>query len=419
MWFKRLNLQIARTHLVAKKKQTAVASLGVTFGIAMFVLMISVMTGVNKLLEETQLTSTPHVRIFRDITNERPTLLSKVNTGGDKWNLVHHQKPKDEPLNLRNGTLIARSIEKDSRVLGVSPQLSTQVFFNYGPAQLAGMLAGVDMEKEDRLYDVSKKIKSGSIRALMASNDGILMGKGLADKMQVKTGDRVSVTTPRGEVVTLRVVGTFQMGIGAIDNVRCYTSLQTVQGILHENSRYITDIHVKLLNLADATPVAREWQERYGYKAEDWETANATILVSFTIRNIMTAVVVMTLLVVAGFGIYNIMNMTVYDKMKDIAILKATGFRGKDIVGIFISQAAFIGLIGAGAGLLIGYTLSYLVSRVPFDGGEFLSVDTFPVNFDPKFYVFGLFFGVITTILAGYFPSKKASKVDPVSILRG
>lgn len=419
MWFNRINLQIARTHLFAKKKQTAIASLGVTFGIAMFILMISVMTGVNKLLEETQLTSTPHVRIYRDIGHERPSLLSAFNPGERRWNLVHHQKPKDEPLNLRNGLLIARSLEANPNVLGVSPQVSSQVFFNYGPAQLSGMLVGVDMEKEDRLYAVRSKVKSGSLEALMASNDGILMGKGLADKMQVKAGDKVTVTTPKGEVVLLRVIGTFQMGIGAIDNMRCYTSLQTVQKILQENTRYITDIHVKLNDLSLATPLAKEWQDRFAYRAEDWETANATILVSFTIRNIMTGVVVMTLLVVAGFGIYNIMNMTVYDKMKDIAILKATGFQGKDIVGIFISQSAFIGLIGAALGLIIGFVLSWMVSQAPFDGGEFLSIDTFPVNMDPKFYIFGLVFGILTTLLAGYFPSRKASKIDPVAILRG
>jgi len=76
-------------------------------------------------------------------------------------------------------------------------------------------------------------------------------------------------------------------------------------------------------------------------------------------------------------------------------------------------------MIGAMVGLVIGYLLSYSISQLPFDGGEFLSVDTFPVNFDPKFYIFGFIFGVLTTLLAGYFPSKKASKIDPVAILRG
>jgi lipoprotein-releasing system permease protein len=134
---------------------------------------------------------------------------------------------------------------------------------------------------------------------------------------------------------------------------------------------------------------------------------------------VMTFVVSMTLLVVAGFGIYNIMNMNVINKIKDIAILKATGFEGKDIVMIFLLQAIFIGLLGGLMGLAIGFTLSYLLSITPFNAGDFLSIKTFPVIFDVKYYVMGILFGLITTILAGYFPSRKASKVDPVSILRG
>jgi lipoprotein-releasing system permease protein len=133
----------------------------------------------------------------------------------------------------------------------------------------------------------------------------------------------------------------------------------------------------------------------------------------------MTYIVSMTMLLVAGFGIYNIMSMTVNNKIKDIAILKATGFSGRDIVRIFLWQAVIIGMLGALVGMLLGFIFSYLVSRAPFDGGEFLSIDHFPVNFDPIYYLVGVVFAFITTLFAGYTPAKKASKVDPVAILRG
>ena len=417
--FNPLNARIAKNHLLAKRKQTIIASLGVTFGIAMFILMISVMTGVNQLLEETSLTSTPHLRIFNDIEAKRPSVLDAVNTNENDWNVVYHQKPKDESLHIKNSSQIIRAIQSDTRIMGFSPQLTSQVFFNYGPVQIPGVLVGVDISLEDKLYGISAKMKSGQMQGILASGDAVLMGSGLAKKMQVTTGDKIVITTPAGGTLSLRIAGIYQMGIGAIDNIRCYASLGTVQKILQKDSKYITDIHIKLKDLNKATELAPQYQMQFGYKCEDWQTANATILVSFTIRNIMTSVVVCTLLVVAGFGIYNIMNMTVYDKLRDIAILKATGFESRDIVGVFLSQAVFIGVLGASAGMSIGLLLSYLVSRAPFDGGEFLSIDHFPVNFDPRFYVFGLLFGVLTTILAGYFPARKASKVDPVTILRG
>lgn len=105
--------------------------------------------------------------------------------------------------------------------------------------------------------------------------------------------------------------------------------------------------------------------------------------------------------------------------MKDIAILKATGFASGDILKIFISQSVIIGFFGALMGLILGFLLSYGLSTLPFDAGEFLDMKTFPVNFNPKYYLFGIVFGIITTILAGFFPSRRAGRIDPVAILRG
>lgn len=413
-----VSANIAKTHLIAKKKQTIIASLGVTFGIAMFILMIGFMTGVNKFLEDSALTSTPHLRIYKEVQADRPSVISSL-VDSNELAVVHHQKPKDEQLNLKNGFNLVNTLKAMPEVYGVSPQVTTQVFYNFGPTQISGILVGVNIEDEDKLYDIHSKIKSGKMDGLLSAKDGVLMGVGLAKKMNVKTGDKVMVTTPYGNTKLLRIIGTFQTGIGQIDNVRAYCNISTVQIILRKDTRYITDIHMKLKDLSQSKALGSMLNKRYGFKAEDWETANETILVSFVIRNILTFVVVMTLLVVAGFGIYNIMNMTVVDKMKDIAILKATGFEGGDIVSIFLMQAMFIGILGGVVGLIIGFILSYLLSITPFNAGEFMAIDTFPVNFDPKFYVFGLVFGLVTTVLAGYFPSKKASKIDPVNILRG
>ncbi|HYG49751.1 MAG TPA: ABC transporter permease [Flavobacteriales bacterium] len=413
----KLDINIAKTHLFSRKRQTIIASLGVTFGIAMFIVMISFMTGVDHLLEETTLTATPHIRIYKDVEAASKTILDDVNK--NHFNVVHHIKPHGEQLNLKNGLNIAMLIEKDPAVMGVSPQLTSQVFYNFGPTQLGGSISGVNILSEDKLYGIRKKIKSGSLEALLSSNDGIIMGKGLADKLNVKTGDRVQITTPRGNTMQVRIVGTFKFGIGTIDNMRSYANISTVQTILQRDTRYITDIHVKLKDMDRAPEFAAQYAQQFGYKAEDWQTANATILISFTIRKVLTYVVVTTLLIVAGFGIYNIMNMTIYDKMKDIAILKATGFETINIIRVFIFQALFIGIMGGLLGLLIGFLISLALSNTPFDGGEFLSVDTFPVNMQVKYYIFGMMFGVISTLLAGYFPARKASKIDPVNILRG
>jgi lipoprotein-releasing system permease protein len=288
-----------------------------------------------------------------------------------------------------------------------------------GAVQLGGVIAGVDILAEDKLFGIRKRIKSGSLDDLLKTSDGVIMGIGLARKLNVEVGDRVNVSTPQGIRATLKIAAIFGFGVGAIDNVKCYAASSTVHKLLGKDSRYITDINLKLRNIEDTDIMASELRPGDSYTVEDWKKANETILVSFTIRNVLTVVVSITLLIVAGFGIYNIMNMTIHNKMKDIAILKATGFSRGDIMRIFIGQSVMIGTLGGLLGLILGFALSFLLSLLPFNAGEFLDIDTFPVNFDIRFYVFGLLFGILTTLVAGLFPSMKAGKLDPVAILRG
>jgi lipoprotein-releasing system permease protein len=412
-----LSLEIAKTHLLAKPKQTIVAMMGVTFGIGMFIALISLMTGLNDFTESLTMTSSPDIHIFNDVTQTRPTILSEINPRGT--NLVYHQKPKNETPKLRNASGIVQLIRKDPRVLGAAPMLASQVFYNYGPVQLNGNILGVEIMEEDKLFDIRSKMKSGRIEELLTNHSGIIMGTGLARKLNARLGDRVVITTPQGHTLTLKIVGTFQMGLGAIDNVRSYANISTAQAILQKAPGYITDINVKLKDLHQAKAIAQELQTSFEYKAEDWETANSTFLTGNKIRNIITYSVSITLLVVAGFGIYNILNMTIYSKMKDIAILKATGFSGNDVRQIFMIQSLVIGLVGSLLGLMIGFGMSVLISKASFPGGDFISLDHFPVQFNPKFYMIGIVFGVTTTAIAGYMPSRKAAGVDPIEILRG
>jgi lipoprotein-releasing system permease protein len=413
----KLAFEIAKTHLLSRPKQTIVAMLGVTFGIGMFIAMVSLMTGLNNFTEELTMTSSPDIHIFHDVAEDRPSILEQQRNEG--LNYVHHQKPKKETSKIRNAFNIAEILRRDERVSGVAPMLASQVFYNFGAVQLNGSVFGVDIMEEDKLFNLRAKMKSGTIEDLKASHDGIIMGMGLARKLNTTTGERVTITTPQGYTMTLKIVGLFQMGIGTVDNVRSYANISTVQTILQQDKSYITDINVKLKDLDEAKAIAPEYQKMFGYKAEDWETANATFLTGSIIRNILTYSVSITLLVVAGFGIYNILNMTIYSKIKDIAILKAMGFSAGDVKYIFLIQAIVIGLVGSILGLCIGYGLSYLISQAPFNGGDVISIDHLPVNFDPKYYIIGIVFGVSTTALAGYMPSRKAGKVDPIEILRG
>jgi lipoprotein-releasing system permease protein len=242
---------------------------------------------------------------------------------------------------------------------------------------------------------------------------------GVADKLMAEIGDVVQVTSSKGELFQLKVVGFFQSGIQDVDKVQSYVNISTAQKILAETNNYITDLQIKLYDLEMAPQVAREYAQLFEVEALDIQTANSQFETGSSVRSIISYAVGVTLLIVSGFGIYNILNMLIYEKMDSIAILKATGFSGTDVYRIFMTIALSIGIFGGGVGLLMGLGLSGIIDSIPFNTAGLPTVKTFPINYNPVFYLIGAAFSLITTYFAGFLPARKASRIDPVVIIRG
>jgi len=254
---------------------------------------------------------------------------------------------------------------------------------------------------------------------LVKNNKGILLGSGIAQKMSLKIGDRIQVSSMDGGIIPLKIVGIFQSGLAEVDKVQSYVNLKTAQQLQGGGNDYISDINVKLWDMSLAPKMAKEISRLHKVTAIDIKTANAQFDTGSSVRNLITYVVSITLLTVAGFGIYNILNMLIYEKMNDIAILKATGFSGNDVKLIFMSQAILIGLVGGILGLLLGLTGSIIIDNIPFNTAGLPTIKTYPITYDYEYYVIGMVFALVSTFLAGYLPAKKAEKIDPVDIIRG
>jgi len=198
-----------------------------------------------------------------------------------------------------------------------------------------------------------------------------------------------------------------------------YTSIATAQKLLGEGSQYLTDLQVELNDIHDAPVVAKEYNRLFGIQTQDIQSANAEFATGNFIRALIAYAVGVVLLIVSGFGIYNILHMMIYEKMDSIAILKATGFSGSDVKQIFLSIALSIGFFGGITGLLFGFILSAVIDQLPFVTTAFPTINMYPINYHPAFYIIGSSFSIIATYFAGYFPARRASKVDPVIIIRG
>ena len=160
--------------------------------------------------------------------------------------------------------------------------------------------------------------------------------------------------------------------------MQSYASITTVQKLLGKANNYITDIQVNVKDIEPAPALAKEYARLYGCDAEDIQTANAQFETGTFIRTLISYTVGIVLLIVAGFGIYNILNMMIYEKMDSIAILKATGFSGGDVKRIFLVIALSIGLFGGLTGLLFGFTLSSIIDRIPFNTAALPTIKTYP-----------------------------------------
>jgi lipoprotein-releasing system permease protein len=412
-------LTIAKTHLFSRKKQSSIAALGVTFGIGTFIILVSFMTGLNGLLDGLILNRTPHVRIYNEIKPSEYQPADLYSEFKNSFNVVRSVKPKQSQVRIHDAAPIMFQLRNNSKVKGVVPQATAQVFYISGSIELNGRVTGIQPLEEVRLFNFGDYIIDGSPEALDRNDDGILLGAGLAKKMSLSVGDRVQIGNASGEIFPLKIVGIYQSGLAEVDNVQSYANLKTAQRILGEGSNFISDINVKLFNIEDAPTMAHQIRQQADISAIDIQTANAQFETGTQIRNMITYAVSITLLIVAGFGIYNILNMMIYEKMNDIAILKATGFSGGDVQKIFLSQAILIGIIGGVIGLIFGHFVAVLISHLPFETEALPTVKTFPVNFDPMYYMIGITFAMVSTFLAGYLPSLKAKKIDPVEIIRG
>ena len=414
----KLILNIALHLLRARLKQTIVAAIGVTFSIAMFISLVSFMNGLNDLLNGLMLNRTPHVRLYNEIkpTANQPIDLS--NRYKNTTNFIRSVKPKDRGKSIYNGIPIIKALKEDKRIIDVAPKVVAPVFFNSGTIEISGVVNGIAILAEEKLFQTSDYIIEGKITDLV-QNNSIIIGKGLADKMLLIVGDRIKVTTSKGNLATLKVVGISQIGIAEIDDTMSYTSLDTAQKMLGEATNYITDIQIKLYDTASAPDVSKELQATYQLDTIDYQTANSQFETGSSVRTIISYAVGIVLLIVAGFGIYNILNMMIYEKMDSIAILKATGFSGNDVKWIFVSLSIIIGLAGGIFGLIFGFIFTSIIDVIPFETAALPTVKTYPINFNILYYIIGIVFALFTTTIAGLFPALKASKVDPVEIIRG
>jgi lipoprotein-releasing system permease protein len=214
-------------------------------------------------------------------------------------------------------------------------------------------------------------------------------------------------------------MGTFAFSVPAIDDARAFVPLKMGQTVLSRPD-VVSRIEVRLADPEQASAYSDRMERLFGVDVESWQEVNANLLSLFTVQDIITAFIIGSILIVGGFGILAIQIMIVLQKTRDVALLRATGFKRRDILRMFLLQGAIIASIGAALGDLAGHWVLVGVSQIELKASSVIGrTDHMLVDDDPKMYLYGLMFALAVGLLASLIPALRGSRVEPVEVLRG
>jgi lipoprotein-releasing system permease protein len=410
-----LTVDIATTHIRGRLRQTLLSTLGTATGVGFAVAMAALMQGSQADFIQRIVDATPHVAV-RDEFREPPVQpVERAYSAGAV--ALQGQKPKEEVRGIRNPHARLAAIAGMTG-LTVAPTLRGQVVVRYGGKDLALSLVGIEPAREKRVSQLVDDMVTGSLDDLYIAANGIVIGEGVARKLSAEPGSTLAVTSPSGVLLKMKVVGTFRAGIAAIDDGTGYALLKKVQ-VLLERPNVVNEIRIRVEPAEDARLVARRIEGWLGYRTESWDEANEGVLEVFVIRNTIMYTVVGSILLVAAFGIFNIISTITHEKAQDIAILKSLGFREADIRRIFLFEGLAIGAAGTLLGSALGYGLYRLLGSitvaVPGRGGP----TPLPVIYEPLHYLIAGGCAIAAAVLASYLPARRAARLNPVDIIRG
>lgn len=403
--------------LFERKRQTIVAIVGVSIGVAAFIAMASLMNGFQKYFIEQALDLNAHVTLKVKDEPDKGRILKKVYGEEVLYN-VYGTKPKQLKDKIVDYKFIIMKYERDPDIIGIAPHLTGQGIVNYGTIDKSASLIGIEPSLERKASVIDKFIKYRKLDSLVTDRDNIIIGKLLARDLGIdEIGKKITITTPNGVTHIFKVADFFESGITMLDQTRIYMNIKTLQTIFNKPNE-VNEIIFKIKDVYRANEIAERIRTETGYYTESWQRAFRNFLQLFKIQNYITYMIVFAILVVSAFGIFNIIMMTVLEKKRDIAIFKALGYENRDIVRIFVFHGIIIGFFGALLGCLLGYTIQEFLASVNISVEGLVRTKGFALDRSPLYYFYGVIFAFFFSFFASFYPSYKASKLNPVDIFR-
>lgn len=414
----KVQLRIAEAQLRGRPRQSLVALISVAVGTAMLITTFSLTQGLSEDFVQKAVETSPHVEVLpRRPASLRQEALPRAN---ELLQLRRHHVPEEKQV-VRPISQILATAKSLPGVRLATPSVEAQALLAYGITKRAVLLTGVVPEEEAALTILDERVTTGSWQDFVRNPDGVVLGAQLARQLGTPLGAVLQAQGPGGGLVTLRVEALLRTGLASVDKFLALCHLDRAQRIAGLESSQATKVRLQLANPLEAAKLARFAEEQLGYVCLSWLDRAAAQIDSFNRQNLITRVLVFFTMLVAGFGVANLLIQMVAAKRRDIAILRAMGFSRGDITLISFFQGGLLGLLGTTMGWLVGAILIRIIRRIPVDFGEaaLLRNESLRMAEHPWFYVVSLLLALTVCIVGAVGPARRAAALQPTEILRG
>jgi lipoprotein-releasing system permease protein len=412
---------LALRQLFTRPQQTILTFIAIVIGSTGYILFSGIMLGFQEYIIEQLVNNDAQIRISpKDETISEETFQGIFfSESVVKW--IKPPSGKTDNSRLDNIQWWNEKLQNDPNVIAFSPQLVRQVTFLQGKLLFPAKIIGVIPETQTKITNTDKYIiEGGKLKNLSEGDSLAIIGVNLKNKMGVMLNDVVQVGIPGKEITPLKIIGVIQTGNRMIDDALCFTSISTLQRITASPGE-ISDIVVKLRDVSQARDLSEDWTQFTRDKVESWDQANESIMSVFKTQDIIRNTITVVIILIISFGIYNILNMVVSSKKRDIAILRSIGYEESDIIVLFLVQGIILGVSGAIMGSIAGFFLSKYLGTIEVFKGKNMATGSshLLVSFNILIYIKGMGFTIFASLVSSMIPARAAAKISPIEIIRG
>jgi lipoprotein-releasing system permease protein len=404
-------------HLMARKKQSFLILLGITIGTAAYVAISGMMIGFQTFILEQLVNNEAHIRI-----SSREDILTALEMNAFPevdhlfWSIPPSGRKDSTKIEYPMGWFL--KLDSDEDVAAYSPQVVAQVIFSQAKVTRSGRIIGSQFERQMKVTNIEKYMKNGSFKDLGHSGNRLIIGSKLMEQLGTRLSETIFIATGNEAPQPFKIVGVFETGIRGIDEGTTFISLVDAQKLRGRPSE-ITDIAVRLFDPSKAQEISDFWKLSTTDKVLSWQESSASILSVFKTQDIVRNSMTIAIIVVAGFGIYNILSILVNQKKRDIAILRSMGFTPNDIVKLFFNQGLLLGLVGGIIGLFLGNIICHIMAQIEVVPGRMSGPgNKMIISFTSIIYIKAFSIAMLSSVFSSIIPAREAGKLAPMEIIR-